>query len=582
MDRVKVIIDGMEVFVPRNYTVLQAAKEVGIEIPTLCYLKGINEIGSCRICLVEVEGARNLQAACVSPVFDGMVVKTKTEAVRLARKTNLELILSHHDKRCLTCIRNGNCELQKLAEEFNISEWPYEGESILQDVDDKSPAIVRDQNKCVLCGRCVSVCGNIQTVYAIGVNERGFETRVSPAFGRSLDDSPCITCGQCIISCPVGALGEKEHIEKVWEALSNPDVHVVAQTAPSIRVSLGEEFGMPLGQRVTGKMVAALKMLGFDKVFDTDLGADLTIMEESAELLHRLQSGGKLPLMTSCCPGWVSFCEKFYPELIDNLSTCKSPHMMLGSVIKSYYSEKVGIPKEKIFVVSIMPCTAKKYEIERPEMQKDGIKDVDAVLTTREIAKMIKEAGIDFKNLKDEPFDNPLGEATGAGVIFGTTGGVMEAALRTVADLLEGKEIRTIDYTDVRGMEGVREAQIQIGGQSIKIAVAHSLGHARLLMDKIINGEAEYHFIEVMACPGGCINGGGQPILSSRKLYYVDPKVYRSRSIYDEDKCLTIRKSHENPQIKVLYKECFEKPLSKKSHELLHTHYYKKELYPRR
>ncbi|EMT38675.1 hydrogenase, Fe-only [Thermoanaerobacter thermohydrosulfuricus WC1] len=578
MDKVHVTIDGITVEVPSYYTVLEAAKEAGIDIPTLCYLKEINQIGACRICVVEIEGVRNLQTSCTYPVFDGMKVYTNTPKVREARKLNLELILSNHDRSCLTCIRNTNCELQSLSKKLGVDEIRFEGENIKYSIDDASPSVVRDPNKCVLCRRCVAVCSQVQNVFAIGMVNRGFKTMVAPSFGRSLKDSPCISCGQCIPVCPVGAIYEKDHTRRVYEALADEKKYVVAQTAPAVRVALGEEFGMPIGSIVTGKMVAALRRMGFDAVFDTDFAADLTIMEEGSELLERLKNGGKLPMITSCSPGWIAFCEKYYPEFIDNLSTCKSPHMMMGALVKSYYAEKKGLNPEDIYVVSIMPCTAKKLEIERPEMQHNGIKDVDAVLTTRELARMIKEMGIDFVNLKDEEYDEPLGMSTGAGVIFGATGGVMEAALRTVADIVEGKDLDKFDYEEVRGLEGVREATIRIDGMDIKVAIANGTGNAKKLLDKVKAGEVEYHFIEVMGCPGGCIMGGGQPIHNPNEMEKV--KELRAKAIYEADKNLPIRKSHKNPAIQKLYEEFLGSPLSEKSHHLLHTHYSKKELYP--
>lgn len=578
MDKVHVTIDGITVEVPSYYTVLEAAKEAGIDIPTLCYLKEINQIGACRICVVEIEGVRNLQTSCTYPVFDGMKVYTNTPKVREARKLNLELILSNHDRSCLTCIRNTNCELQSLSKKLGVDEIRFEGENIKYSIDNASPSVVRDPNKCVLCRRCVAVCSQVQNVFAIGMVNRGFKTMVAPSFGRSLKDSPCISCGQCIQVCPVGAIYEKDHTRRVYEALADEKKYVVAQTAPAVRVALGEEFGMPIGSIVTGKMVAALRRMGFDAVFDTDFAADLTIMEEGSELLERLKNGGKLPMITSCSPGWIAFCEKYYPEFIDNLSTCKSPHMMMGALVKSYYAEKKGLNPEDIYVVSIMPCTAKKLEIERPEMQHNGIKDVDAVLTTRELARMIKEMGIDFVNLKDEEYDEPLGMSTGAGVIFGATGGVMEAALRTVADIVEGKDLDKFDYEEVRGLEGVREATIRIDGMDIKVAIANGTGNAKKLLDKVKAGEVEYHFIEVMGCPGGCIMGGGQPIHNPNEMEKV--KELRAKAIYEADKNLPIRKSHKNPAIQKLYEEFLGSPLSEKSHHLLHTHYSKKELYP--
>jgi NADP-reducing hydrogenase subunit HndD len=580
MKMVNIKIDDKEMQVPENYTVLEAARQANISIPTLCYLKGINEIGACRMCIVEIKGSRSFQAACVYPVSEGLEVRTQSPAIREARKVTLELILSNHDRSCLTCVRSRSCELQKLAEELNIKDIRFNGETHRMPMDDFSPSIVRDPNKCILCRRCVSMCKNIQKVAAIDTVERGFDTIVSPVFNRSLNDVPCVTCGQCINVCPVGALREKDNTELVWDALANEELHVVVQTAPAVRVALGEEFGMPIGTRVTGKMVSSLKQLGFDKVFDTDTAADLTIMEEGTELIKRIKEGGKLPLITSCSPGWIKFCEHFYPEFLDNLSTCKSPHEMFGAVLKSYYAEKMAIDPAKVFVVSIMPCTAKKFERQRPELSSTGYPDVDVVLTTRELARMIREAGIDFKGLPDETFDDPMGEATGAGVIFGATGGVMEAALRTVADILTGKSNENIEYNDVRGIEGIKEAKIKIGELELRAAVAHGLGNARKLLDRIKSGEADYHFVEIMACPGGCVNGGGQPIQPSEIRSIIDIGKERARAIYEEDRDMPIRKSHENPHVQKLYKEYFGEPGSHKSHEFLHTHYMARENYP--
>lgn len=584
MDLVNVTIDGQKLQVPKNYTVLQAARSAGIDIPTLCYLKDINEIGACRICVVEVQGARSLQAACVLPVSEGMVVKTNTPAVRESRRVTLELILSNHDRKCLTCVRSGSCELQKLAEDMKITDINFDGETYRLPLDDFSPSIVRDPNKCILCRRCVSVCKNVQTASVIDTNERGFKTIVGSAFNKALSEIPCTMCGQCIIACPVGALKEKDDTDRVWQALADEKLHVVVQTAPAVRVALGEEFGMPIGTRVTGKMVAALKRLGFAKVFDTDTAADLTIMEEGTELLERIKKGGKLPLITSCSPGWIKFAEHNYPEFLENLSTCKSPHEMFGAVLKSYYAEKEGIDPANVFVVSIMPCTAKKFEARRPELSSTGYPDVDVVLTTRELARMIKEAGIDFMALPDEQFDYPMGEATGAGVIFGATGGVMEAALRTVAEMIAGKPVDDIEYSQVRGIEGIKEATVKLSGPTmnitLKAAVVHGLGNARKLLDRIKNGEAQYHFVEIMACPGGCVTGGGQPIQPSKVRSRIDLKAERAKAIYEEDRALPIRKSHENPRIKQLYREYFGEPGSHKAHELLHTHYIKRENYP--
>jgi len=579
MEMVNITIDGKKIQVPKDYTVLQAAREAGVEIPTLCYLKGINEIGACRMCVVEVKGARSLQAACVYPVSEGMEVVTNSERVRRARKVNLELILSNHDRSCLTCVRSGNCELQKLAEDLNVKQIRYEGENIRRPLDDFSPSVVRDPNKCILCKRCINVCRNVQEVGVINANYRGFKTVVSTAFDRSLNDVACTMCGQCIQACPVGALREKDSTDIVWKALADKNKYVVVQTAPAVRVALGEEFGLPIGTRVTGKMVTALKMLGFDKVFDTDTGADLTIMEEGTELINRIKNGGKLPLITSCSPGWIKFCEHYFPEFLDNLSTCKSPHEMFGAILKTYFAQKMGIDPANMFVVSVMPCTAKKFEAQREELAASGYPDVDAVLTTRELARMIKEAGIDFVNLPDSHFDDPMGDATGAGVIFGTTGGVMEAALRTVYEVLTGKTLENVEITQVRGLEGIREAEIDVGSMKIKAAVAHGLANAKKLLEMVKNGEKEYHFIEIMACPGGCIMGGGQPIVHAKVKEKVDVAKLRASAIYDEDRSLPIRKSHENPTVKRLYEEFLGHPNSEKAHHILHTHYKKRPLY---
>ncbi len=577
MDKVTLTIDGIKVEVPRDYTVLKAARSVNIDIPTLCYLEGINEIGACRMCVVEVERARSLQAACVLPVSEGMVVRTNSKKVREARKINLELILSNHNGDCNTCVRSGNCELQKLAKDLNVTEVRYTGENIEYTPDLQSPSIVRDPNRCIVCRRCESVCKNVQTVNVIGATNRGFHTMIKPTFERSISEVSCINCGQCIVNCPVGALREKDDTEKVWDALADPDKHVVMQTAPAVRVALGEEFGMPMGTRVTGKLPAAARRLGFDTVFDTNFSADLTILEEGTEFLGRLKNGGKLPLITSCSPGWIKFCEHNFPELLDNLSTCKSPQQMMGSVVKTYYAEKAGIDPSKIVMVSVMPCTAKKFEAQRPEFIPGGYPDVDVVLTTREFASMIKQAGIDFVNLEDEGYDNLLGESTGAAVIFGATGGVMEAALRTVYEVVTGKTLEKIDFEDVRGIEGIKEAVIPVGDLEVKVAVAHGTGNARKLLEKVVSGEKEYHFIEVMACPGGCLNGGGQPIVHAKDKIKMDPRVARAKAIYDEDRDMPIRKSHENPMIKKIYEDFLGEPNSHKAHELLHTHYTKRE-----
>lgn len=572
MNKVSITIDGIKLYVPENYTILQAAKEVNINIPTLCFLKGVNEIGCCRMCVVEVKGSKALQAACVHPVKEGMEVLTHTPKVMEARKVNLELILSNHNSRCQTCTRSWmDCELQALANKLSVDTVRFEGEQKRMPLD-IGPSIVRDPNKCILCRRCVSVCKNIQTVGVIDTVNRGFNTQISSPFGMPLAETPCVNCGQCINYCPVGALHEKDDVDIVWEAIHDPEKHVVVQTAPAVRVAIGEDFNMPIGSPVTGKMVTALRMLGFDRVFDTDTGADLTIMEEGAELIDRIRGGGKLPLITSCSPGWIKFCEHNFPDMLDNLSSCKSPHQMFGAVLKSYYAEKEGIDPDKIFVVSVMPCTAKKFEAARPEMQVDGRPDVDVVLTTREVSKMIYDIGIDFPDLGDSDFDKPFGNASGAGAIFGATGGVMEAALRTVADLLEGSSADNFEYEDVRGLEGIKVANIKVGDLTLRAAVAHGLGNARKLMNAIKAGE-EFHFVEIMACPGGCVNGGGQPLQLSDVRNWLDVRAERAQGLYREDRNTFIRKSHNNPSIKKLYKEYLGMAGGSKAHELLHTHY---------
>ncbi|WP_019912898.1 NADH-dependent [FeFe] hydrogenase, group A6 [Paenibacillus sp. HW567] len=572
MDTIKIMIDGIEAEVAKGTTVLEAARDQGIHIPTLCYLKGINHSSSCRVCVVEA-GPR-LIASCTLIAEEGMNIRTNTRKVRDARRTSVELLLSDHNQECLSCSRSGGCELQAVSSDLNIRKVTYTGEKSSQEKDYTSPAILRDASKCILCGRCVGACSTVQTVGAISFARRGFDTMISTAFGRPLADSTCVNCGQCIMTCPVGALSEHESINEVWNDLADPGKYVVVQTAPAVRVALGEEFGMPVGTRLTGKMVAALRKLGFDKVFDTNFAADLTIMEEGTELISRLTSGQNLPLMTSCCPGWVKFMEHNFPDMLDNLSTCKSPHEMEGAMVKSFFANKMGIDPHNIVVVSIMPCTAKKFEGAREELSHEGLQDVDRVLTTRELAGMIKEAGIDFVNLKDEAFDNPIGEGSGAGVIFGATGGVAEAALRTVFEVLSGKELDTIEYTAVRGMDGIRENIIELpNGRKIRTAVAHGLGNARTLMEAIKRGEQSYEFIEVMACPGGCITGGGQPIVDARTSERIDIKAERAKAIYTEDEAQTVRKSHHNPYIKALYEEFLGAPNSHLAHELLHTHY---------
>ena len=584
MNMVNLTIDGVQVKVPASYTILEAARHAGINIPTLCYLKGINEVGACRICVVEVAGGRSLAAACVNPVSEGMIVMTNTPRVRATRKSTLELILSDHNKDCLSCIRNKNCELQNLCELYSIRENRFEGVKSPAKIDKKSWSIVRDSSKCVLCGRCVTACQK-QEIGVLSFLNRGFDTSVGPAFDISMADAPCIYCGQCIIACPVGALHEREEIETVWAAIHDPDTHVVVQVAPAVRAAIGEEFGLPIGTRSTGKMFAALRRMGFDKVYDTNFAADLTIMEEGTELLDRIQNGGKLPMITSCSPGWIRFAEFYYPDFLENLSTCKSPHQMEGAIIKTYYAQRKNIDPRKIFVVSIMPCTSKKTESSREEMvnQKTGCRDVDAVLTTRELARMIKQAGIEFTRLPDEGPDKDLiGEYTGAGVIFGATGGVMEAALRTVADILEQKDLPELEYAAVRGIDlGVKEAELSIAGMKIRVAVAHSTASARKLLDAIRAGTSpKYHFIEIMGCSGGCVCGGGQPQIQAQKLIDIDLRSLRAKALYEEDSIMSERKSHKNPDVEALYKDFLGKPNGHLSHELLHTHYQRREVYP--
>lgn len=572
-------IDGIDVEVPKGTTILQAAKKANIDIPTLCYLKEINEIGDCRICIVEVEGRRGFATSCIQKAEEGMVVHTHSKQIMEARKVILDLILSNHKRDCLTCTRNGNCELQTLAMKFNVMNVEYEGEKSVHKIDDLSPSIVRDFNKCILCRRCISTCKKVQKIGAIDCVNRGFNSCVSTVGDHSLNDVNCTFCGQCITACPVGALREKDSTDLVWEKLKDEDTFVVVQTAPAVRAALGEEFGMKIGTNVTGKMVTSLKKLGFNKVFDTNTGADLTIMEEANEFIQRFTQGGTLPMITSCSPGWVKYIEMNYPELLSHLSSCKSPHEMFGAILKSYYASKAGIDPKKMFVVSVMPCIAKKFERQRKEMKNEELDNVDAVLTTRELARMIKQANIDFVELEDSKFDNPMGEATGAGAIFGTTGGVMEAALRTAYETITGEELKKLDFEEVRGEKGIKKATVKIGDNEVKVAVAHGLANAQKIMEEIKSGKAEYQFVEIMACPGGCVMGGGQPIKTSKQRSEYDIRKLRADCLYTIDEKSTIRKSHENPTIKKLYKEFLEEPGSHKAHELLHTAYHKRNKY---
>ncbi|MDR1940675.1 MAG: [FeFe] hydrogenase, group A [Clostridiales bacterium] len=573
MSTINLKINNIPVTVAAGSTILEAARAAGVKIPTLCYLKDINAIGACRVCVVEVKGARSLVASCVYPANEGMEVFTSTPKVIESRRTTVELILSDHNKNCLSCVRSTNCELQSLAEELGCNAQKFSGESKFYPVDASHASIVRDNSKCILCRRCVAACKNYQTVSVIGANARGFDTHISCLFEKGLNEVACVGCGQCINVCPTGALREKDEIDNVIAALNDPSKTVVVGTAPSVRIGLGEEFGYPIGANVEGKMAAALRRLGFKHVFDVDFAADLTIMEEGYEFISRVKNGGKLPMITSCSPGWVKFIEHNYPELIPHLSSCKSPQQMFGAVAKTYYAEKLGVDPKDMYVVTIMPCTAKKFEKGRPHQDAAGVPDIDAVLTTRELARFIKRQGIMFKELPDEPFDSPFGIGSGAGLIFGSSGGVMEAALRTVAEVLDGKPLKKLDFQDVRGMTGIKEASYKIAGINVKVAVASGLKNARELMEKIKKGEADYHFIEIMACPGGCLNGGGQPIQSAETRNFTDYRTLRMNAIYSADKSMKLRKSHENPAIKEIYKEYFGEPNGNRAHHVLHTRY---------
>lgn len=580
MDMVNIKINGVAVSAPKGSTILEAARLASIEIPTLCFLKEINEIGACRICVVEVKGARSLVASCVYPIFEGMEVFTNTPKVVESRKQTLQLILSNHDRKCLSCVRSGNCELQKLCKDLGVDdESYYDGVKNEYEIDTSAAHMIRDNNKCILCRRCSAVCAKTQKIGVIGANERGFRTFIGSAFDMGLGETSCVSCGQCISVCPTGALAEKDNTTDVFDALADDTKTVIVQTAPAVRAALGEAFGMPIGTNVEGKMVAALRRLGFDKVFDTDFAADLTIMEEANEFLGRVKNGGKLPLITSCSPGWIKYCEHYFPDMTENLSSCKSPMQMFGATAKTYYAEKMGIDPKDMVVVAVMPCTAKKFEIGRDDMDAAGVPDVDISITTRELARMIDRAGIKFNNLPDEEFDAPLGISTGAAVIFGATGGVMEAALRTAVETLTGEELPALEFTDVRGTDGIKEASYNVAGMDIKVAVASGLGNAKELLEKVQNGEADYHFIEIMGCPGGCVNGGGQPQQPAYVHNTTDIKALRAKVLYDIDAAMPVRKSHENEAIKTLYAEYFGEPGSEKAHHVLHTTYVKRGLY---
>ena len=581
MNKVTLTINGKTVSVPAGTTILDAAKELNIKIPTLCYCEKLggcevaNKPASCRICVVEVEKRRNLAPACATPVMEGMVVHTNTQRALKARRTVLELMLSDHPQDCLVCPKNRHCELQKLASEFGISEIEYAGSVNKFDVDDSSEAIMRDLSKCIMCRRCEVVCNKVQTVGALTGYGRGFSAKVGTASMIPLADTSCTFCGQCVNVCPVGAITGISYVKKVWAAINDPSKTVIVQTAPAVRVAVGQEFGFEPGMPVTKKMVAGLRALGFDKVFDTNFSADLTIMEEGNEIVERIKTGKNLPILTSCCPGWINFIEHNFPDLLHIPSSCKSPQQMFGAIAKSYYAEKIGVAPKDLVVVSVMPCQAKKYEAARPEFSKDGVRDVDFVVTTRELCKMFREAGINLANMEDEEFDSPLGMSTGAADIFGVTGGVLEAACRSVYYMLNGKNLEgdAINFRAVRGLDGIKEATVQIApGKSINVAVCSGLGNARKVLDMVRQDPNRFQAIEIMACPGGCINGGGQPFLHGDTALLEK----RMKGIYTEDEKKTLRLSHENSDIKALYAEFLGEPGSEKAHHLLHTHYHSK------
>lgn len=580
METIKIKINGVEYDVPKGSTVLEAARRAKIDIPTLCYLKDINVIGACRLCLVEVsEGGKpfRLVTACVYPATEGMEVLTNTPKINKSRKTNLELILSNHDRKCLSCVRSTTCELQKLCNEYGVDELRFSGERNKYKIDDATP-IIRDNNKCILCRRCVAACKAVQGIGVIGANDRGFDTHIASAFEMPLAETSCVNCGQCIVACPVGALYERDDTDKVREAIADPNKHVFICTAPSVRAQIGECFGYEPGTDCEGKMVAALKKLGFDGVYDMNLSADLTIMEEATEFLGRVKNGGTLPMITSCSPGWIKYCEHYYPEFVDNLSTCKSPQQMFGAVIKTYYAEKMGWDPKDVFFVSAIPCTAKKFEVGRPGQSAAGVPDVDVAITTREVGRMISKAGIDFRALDDADFDDPFEIGSGAGAIFGATGGVMEAALRTAAEVIEGKPLESVDFNEVRGVEGVKLASYKLGDITLNVAVASGTANAKKVLDAVKAGELDVQFIEIMACPGGCVNGGGQPIQPAVVRETIDLRSVRAAVLYNDDKTNDIRKSHENSAVRRLYDEYFGEPNSHKAHEVLHTHYVKRGL----